>query len=117
MAVGDLGSRFFDERCLKDNDVLSLKNLRTCNLWLIYVRPHVSWTFTQPRFDSPELWEDTNGGWKGARTKGYCRRNIYNSSTDRRHLFILSRIINNLFTNVVSIDFIYIYCEKKNCCD
>lgn len=31
----------------------------------------------------------------------FCRRNIYDSSTDRRHSFVLSRIISNIVTNVV----------------
>ena len=57
VAVGDVGSRIslriicFNERCLKDNDVVSLKNLMTSNLWLINVRPHVSETFSQSTFD------------------------------------------------------------------
>lgn len=61
MAVGNVGSRLslriicFNERCLKDNDVLSLKNLLTSNLWLINVRPHVSETFSQSIFDSPSI--------------------------------------------------------------
>ena len=51
--MGDMGSRIslriicFNERCLKDNDVVLLKNLLTSNLWLINVRPHVSLTFFQ----------------------------------------------------------------------
>lgn len=73
------------------------------------MRRFPSWNLTCPAL----LWGNSNGGWKDARTKGYCRRNIYNSSTVRRHSFILSRIINNPFTDVVSIDFIYIYNVKK----
>ena len=45
----------FNERSLKDNDVVSLKNLLTANLWLINVRPHVSETFSQLTFDSHSI--------------------------------------------------------------
>lgn len=105
----------FNERCLKDNDVVSLKNLLMSNLWLMNVRPHVSETFSQSIFDSPSIFvgkpKSRLERTRVLRVAGEIFITL--QLTEGIRLFFQESWINNPFTNVVSIDYIYIYNVKK----